>query len=97
MTLRCVPCVSSFRDATGASHYVAEIRYAGVAASVNQLQNRTLFSDREAAFEALVTKVRRLPELLREFEIVVREQVFQDVELAAQAIATVKPMGDQLS
>jgi len=76
--------------------YVAEIRYAGVAGSDAQLGSSTLYADREQAFEALVKKVRRLPELLKEFEVVVGKQVFQDVELAAQSIAGTRPMSDDV-
>jgi hypothetical protein len=96
MTFRCVPCVTPWRDADGATKYVAEIRYAGVAGSDAQLGNSKLYADREQAFEALVIKVRRLPELLKEFEVVVGKQVFQDIELAAQSIASTRPMSDDV-
>jgi len=40
--------------------------------------------------------VKRLPELLKDFEVVVKDKTFTDVDEAAQAVETVRPMSADL-
>jgi hypothetical protein len=82
----------------GETNYVAELRFAGsVPPPAKDLKSRPLYTDREEAFKALAARVRKLPELLKQFEIIVGKQSFTDAELAAQAVTEIMPMADDLA
>lgn len=52
---------------------------------------RTRHERKGSAFDELATKIRRLPELVEAFNVVVGSDEFADAELAAQAMLRALP------
>ena len=98
MITRCLPCVSIWvNPETNETNYIADIRFAStLPPPSSQRPRRSLHPTREAAFDELVVRVKRLPELLKDFEVVVKDKTFTDVDEAAQAVETVRPMSADL-
>ena len=98
MITRCLPCVSIWvNPETNETNYMADIRFASsVPPPSSQRPRRSLHPTSDEAFEELVVRIRELPELLQEFEIVVKDSTYTDAEEAAQAVETVRPMSEDL-
>ena len=98
MITRCLPCVSIWvNPETNETNYMADIRFASsVPPPSSQRPRRSLHPTREEAFDELVVRVRELPDLLKEFEVVVKDRTYTDAEDAARAIETVRPMSEDL-
>ena len=98
MITRCLPCVSIWMNPeTNETNYMADIRFAStLPPPSSQRPRRSLHPTKEEAFEELVVRVKQLPTLLKDFEIVVKDQTFTDVEEAALAVETVRPMSADL-
>ena len=82
---------------TNETAYMADIRFASsVPPPSSQRPRRSLHPTREEAFDELVVRVKQLPELLTDFEIVVKDQAYTDAEEAARAVEQVCPMSEDL-
>jgi len=80
---------------TNETNYMADIRFASsVLPPSSQKPRRSLHPSKEEAFEELVVRVKQLPELLADFEIVVKDQAYTDAEEAARAVEQVRPMSE---
>lgn len=99
MITRCLPCVSIWLNPeTNETAYMADIRFASsVPPPSSQRPRRSLHPTQEQAFEELVVRVKQLPELFKEYEIVVKDRTYTDVEQAARAIETRRPMSEDLA
>jgi len=99
MITRCLPCVSIWTNPeTNETNYMADIRFvSSVPPPSSQLPRRSLHPTSEEAFEELVVRVKQLPHLLKDFEVVVKDQAYTDAEEAARAVETVRPMSADLS
>lgn len=92
----CFPCVSCHRDAdTRQLVYVAELRFESRAGDGRGTAGRTRHERKASAFDELAAKVRRLPELVDAFNIVIGSQEFADAEQAAQAVLRELPVCEQ--
>lgn len=98
MITRCLPCVAIWvNPETNETNYVADIRFtSSVPPPSSQRPRRSLHPTRDEAFEELLVRVKELPDLLADYEIVVKDRTFTDVEEAARAIETVRPMSADL-
>ena len=99
MITRCLPCVSTWLDPeTNEANYMADIRFSGtLPPPSSQKPRRSLHETKEAAFEELVSRVKELPKLLKDFQIVVKDQTFTDADEAALAVEHARPMSDDLA
>jgi hypothetical protein len=92
----CVPCVCSWRDdQTGRTLYLGEIRYQGSvppSAPAARPAGQATHEHVEQAFHDLAREVRKLPELIQSFEIVVGGKRYTDAELAARAVEAERPV-----
>jgi hypothetical protein len=82
---------------TNETNYMADIRFASsVPPPSSQKPRRSLHPTKEEAFEELAVRVKQLPELLKDYEIVVKDRTYTDAEEAALAVEQVRPMAEDL-
>jgi hypothetical protein len=99
MITRCLPCVSTWLDPdTNETNYMADIRFVStLPPPKSQKPRRSLHATKEAAFAELVVRVKQLPDLIKDFEIVVKEQTFTDAAEAASAVEQARPMSEDIA
>lgn len=96
---RCLPCVSIWLNPeTNETAYMADIRFASsVPPPSSQRPRRSLHPTQEEAFDELVVRVKQLPELIRDYEIMVKDKAYTDADEAARAVEQVRPMSEDLA
>lgn len=99
MITRCVPCVSIWMNPeTNETNYMADIRFASsLPPPSSRRPQRLLHSTKDEAFKELVFRVKQLPHLLQDFEVVVKDRTFTDANEAAVAVEQLRPMSEDLS
>ena len=99
MITRCLPCVSTWLNPeTNETNYIADIRFSGTLPPPSSRKpRRSLHETKQQAFAELVAQVKKLPELLKDFEIVVKDRTYTDAAEAALAIEHAWPMSEDLA
>jgi hypothetical protein len=99
MITRCVPCVSIWTNPeTNETNYVADIRFSStIPPPLARKPRRSLHETKQEAFAELVAGVKKLPELLQDFEIVVKDKTYTNATEAALAVEQDLPMSEDLA